>query len=105
MRSLDQQQELKKGMDEIKKENPNFHVGESCIGEICPVDNCGKDATHKVGEEILYGDPSPDRHNLTSYVCCEHYQKIFGKVAELQCKVRKHDLYEKLASGVADSKP
>lgn len=35
-------------------------------------------ATHKV-EETVFGDtPEEVRHNWTQYVCCAHFQKIFG---------------------------
>jgi len=51
-------------------------VSESCWGEICSM--CGKEATHKVGEEIPHDDPSPNRHNLTAYVCCDHFSQIMG---------------------------
>jgi hypothetical protein len=33
-------------------------------------------AFHKVGEEIFDDDPNPVRHNLTQYVCCDHFQMI-----------------------------
>jgi hypothetical protein len=39
---------------------------------------CGAPATHKVGEEIPWDDPVPDRHNLTAYVCCAHFRLILG---------------------------
>jgi hypothetical protein len=93
MRNREYQKNLVKIIEDIKKENPNFYVGSSCIGEICLVNNCGKDATHKIGEEILDGDPHPRRHNLTNYVCCEHYQMVLGNLAKLQCEGQKHDLY------------
>ena len=52
-------------------------VSKTCIGEVCAI--CGKDATNKVGEEIPYDDLHPHRHNLTSYVCSEHFLLIFGQ--------------------------
>lgn len=36
---------------------------------------CGEHATHKVGEEG--GDPTV--HNLTAYVCCEHFRSFMGR--------------------------
>lgn len=58
-----------------------------CQGEKC---FCGNDACHKVGEEIFDDDPSPNRHNLTSYVCCEHFQMIFGQFAVKMCQYYRH---------------
>lgn len=57
----------------------DFHfVSATTIGEKCFM--CGKNASHKVGEEIANDDPFLNRrHNFTSYVCCEHFAKIFGK--------------------------
>ncbi len=55
---------------------PTHFVSASCDGERCRV--CGKPATHKLGEEILHDDPNPARHNLTAYVCCQHFREIVG---------------------------
>jgi hypothetical protein len=50
-------------------------------GEICGL--CFRDgqkkveATHKVQEELPIGAPST--HELTQYVCCVHFEKIFGR--------------------------
>lgn len=52
----------------------NRFVSRTCIGEECSV--CGKPATNKVGEEIPYDDPLPNRHNLTAYLCAEHFDMI-----------------------------
>jgi len=49
-------------------------ISKTCIGEKCSV--CGKTATNKLGEEIPYDDPYPNRHNLTAYVCAEHFDMI-----------------------------
>lgn len=49
-------------------------ISKTCIGEKCSV--CGKPATNKLGEEIPYDDPYPNRHNLTAYVCAEHFDMI-----------------------------
>jgi len=37
----------------------------------------GKEATNKIGEEIQSDDPLPNRHNLTRYVCKQHFELIF----------------------------
>ena len=55
---------------------PTHYVSKSCGGETCSV--CDKPATHKLGEEIMWDDPNPARHNLTAYVCCEHWTMILG---------------------------
>jgi hypothetical protein len=36
-------------------------------------------AFHKVGEEIFDDDHNPVRHNLTQYVCCNHFQMIMSQ--------------------------
>ncbi len=54
----------------------SYHSSASCRGERCSV--CGADATHKLGEEIMHDDPFPERHNLTAYVCCEHFRMVLG---------------------------
>ena len=56
---------------------PKHFVSASCEGEKCTM--CGKDATHKVGEEIAHDDPYAYRHNYTAYVCCKCFQSIFGQ--------------------------
>jgi hypothetical protein len=61
-------------------------VSESCRGEFCVMCRLNSadlgrgvaPATHKVGEEILHDDPNPQRHNLTAYLCCSHFQQLFG---------------------------
>ena len=58
-------------------------VSASCAGEHCSV--CGVPATHKVGEEIPFDDPTPKRHNLTAYVCCKHFGDILGPTAKKMC--------------------
>lgn len=47
-----------------------------CEGETCSM--CGEPAAAKVGEEIFSDDPNPHRHNLTAYVCAEHFAQIMG---------------------------
>lgn len=57
-------------------------------------------ASHKVGEEFLHDmteivpeteivDPYEYfvRHNLTQYVCCEHFAAIMGPLAQTWCKI------------------
>ncbi len=56
-------------------------VSFTCDGELC---HCGAPAVRKVGEEIPVDDPHPARHNLTSYVCAEHYIELMGPAAERQ---------------------
>ena len=56
----------------------NRFVSSTCKGEKCSV--CGKNATNKLGEEIPYDDPNPNRHNLTAYVCREHFRMIVGRL-------------------------
>lgn len=52
-------------------------VSASCAGEKCTM--CGKDATHKVGEEIPWDDLLGSmRHNFTAYVCCDCFRLIMG---------------------------
>ena len=63
-------------------------VSESCRGERCQMCTINTPATHKVGEEILDGDPNPIRHNLTSYVCCDHFGQIFGRLARRMCSTK-----------------
>lgn len=50
-----------------------------CDGEGCHLPGCDKPAFAKVGEEIMPDDPAPARHNLTAYVCEEHFAFIFGE--------------------------
>lgn len=61
--------------------NKNYtFISDSCVGESCVI--CGAQATHKVGEEIPYDDPIPNRHNLTAYVCEKHFNKLFRSYDE-----------------------
>ncbi len=63
-----------------------MYLGESCGP--CRREGRSTDATHKIGEEIAFDDPSDrDRHNLTQYVCCEHYARLMGPLAERGCGV------------------
>ena len=54
----------------------DFFVSATCKGEICSV--CGNPATNKLGEEIPFDEPNKNRHNLTAYVCREHFTMIVG---------------------------
>lgn len=56
-------------------------VSATCKGERCNV--CGAPAEAKIGEEIAHDDPMPYRHNLTAYVCREHFDMVLG-VARLR---------------------
>lgn len=58
-------------------------ISASCKGEICSIKGCEWYASHKVGEEILDDDPNPYRHNLTAYVCCQHFQFIMNVTCEM----------------------
>ena len=69
--------ENKMDNNEILKFPNLYFVSCTCIGEVCSI--CGKDATNKLVEEIAYDDPYPNRHNLTAYVCREHFEMIVGK--------------------------
>lgn len=53
----------------------------ACIGVKCW---CGHAAAKKVGEEILFDDPNPNRHNLTAYVCAVHYAQMMGPTGASQ---------------------
>lgn len=56
----------------------NHFVSATCEGETCTMCEVLTPATHKVGEEIASDDPNGYRHNYTAYVCCKHFQQIFG---------------------------
>lgn len=75
-------------------------VSKTCAGAWCA---CGRPATHKIGEESYPDHPAShpdpivnaaelavlrsmpaelqDGHNLTAYVCCEHFRKLMGSAA------------------------
>jgi hypothetical protein len=59
-------------------------VSATCRGERCSV--CGANATHKVGEEIPPDDRDRHRHNLTAYLCCEHFGLVLGPEARRRCR-------------------
>ena len=56
-------------------------VSATCQGERC---RCGAPAVKKVGEEIAFDDPNPQRHNLTAYVCAHHYAELMGPLGAAQ---------------------
>lgn len=56
-------------------------VSKTCEGERC---HCGREAVKKVGEEIPFDDPHPNRHNLTAYVCAQHYAELMGPAGAQQ---------------------
>jgi hypothetical protein len=93
LRNSEYSKNLIKIIDNLGEKFQGFYVSGNCVGNICLIDDCGKDATHKVGEEMLDGEPFPERHNLTNYVCCDHYQNVFGPIAKSQCEGNKHPLY------------
>lgn len=57
-------------MNELDELTPPKNLGEKCF--------CGMEATHKIAEVVLDGDPLPNRHELTGFVCCEHFNMLFG---------------------------
>lgn len=79
---------------------PHF-VSASCEGEWCHM--CDEPATHKVGEEIPWDTPANDkmRHNLTTYLCCQHFADLMGPICVGWCpgviavqmppRYRRHD--------------
>lgn len=88
----------------------NHFVPPSCGGEKCGMcyrEGKNNPPTHKVGEEFLnfptqeeviaklkhpdHDDPYcfTARHNLTQYVCCEHFAAIMGPLASQWCKLEE----------------
>lgn len=61
----------------MKTPNTDALLPPECQGERCSM--CGAQAWHKVGEEMFSSDPMPYRHNLTAYVCKEHFQQIMDR--------------------------
>lgn len=60
---------------EVKKEHEKF-ISKHCKGELCTV--CKRPATNKLAEVVFSDDPYPIRHELTAYVCSEHFYMIVG---------------------------
>lgn len=56
---------------------PQAFVSATCEGERCSI--CGAPAAAKVGEEIPFDHPHPYRHNLTAYVCADHFRAIMDR--------------------------
>jgi hypothetical protein len=54
-------------------------VSVACAGEKC---YCGQPAEHKIEETIFADDPMPHRHELTTYLCHEHFRTIMGPAAD-----------------------
>lgn len=59
----------------------------SCRGERCTM--CGESATHKVGEEIMWDDPNPIRHNLTAYICCRHFEQVMRVICDPDAALKR----------------
>lgn len=57
-------------------------VSASCSSEHCNrcfrVSGQKVPASHKIEESILFDDPLPERHPLTSYLCCECFTEVVG---------------------------
>lgn len=53
-------------------------VSATCRGVQCHYRGCDQPAVAKVGEEIAHDDPFKNRHNLTAYVCAEHFEALMG---------------------------
>lgn len=56
-------------------------ISDTCAGETCW---CGQPAVRKVGEEFAPDEPNPIRHNLTRYICAEHYAQLMGPAGARQ---------------------
>lgn len=54
-------------------------ISGTCEGERCTYEKCGAPAYAKVGEEMAHDDPFPARHNLTAYICKDHFERLMGK--------------------------
>jgi hypothetical protein len=52
-----------------------YFISGACDGESC---RCGKPVRHKIEETILFDDPMPGRHPLTTYVCHECFTQLMG---------------------------
>jgi imidazolonepropionase-like amidohydrolase len=63
-----------------------IHTDAACRGEVCW---CGRPAAKKVGEEIMFDDPNPARHNLTAYICAAHYALLMGPLGAEQVDVTR----------------
>lgn len=54
-------------------------VSASLAQQVCSV--CGKPATHKIGEEHGSDDRRRIFHNLTNWLCCQHFRMVIGPAA------------------------
>ncbi len=57
-------------------------VSRCCEGELCSFEGCSAPAEHKVEETIFDDDPLPHRHELTAYICHDHFRQIMGPAAD-----------------------
>ena len=57
-------------------------VSGCCEGEMCSFEGCSAPAEHKVEETIFYDDPIQTRHELTAYICHDHFRRIMGPAAD-----------------------
>lgn len=57
-------------------------VSVSCHGEHCSFEGCSASAEHKIEETIFADDPLQHRHELTAYVCHDHFKAIMGPAAD-----------------------
>ena len=56
-------------------------VSECCEGARCM---CGQPAVRKIAEVVFHDDPLPGRHELTAYVCADHFIMVMGKRTGLE---------------------
>jgi len=69
-----------------KMEKPVFPT--SCIGVICSQPDCWNDAAHKVAEQNIWDSETEldqhsqfnSQHELTTYLCHEHFTKLMGQL-------------------------
>jgi hypothetical protein len=73
-------------------------ISEYCLGEYC---FCGRLAVKKIAEVILL-DEEQDRHQLSQYVCLEHFDRVMkpylykAENNPLVAAILKINLYEEL---------
>lgn len=56
----------------------NINISPSCYGVKCMVEGCQNLSSHKIGEE-LDTEQSAMTHNLTSYVCEQHFNLVMDR--------------------------
>lgn len=76
-----------------------FFVSKSAEGHTC---RCGEPAVRKIGEEILWDDPNPNRHNLTAYVCASCFAMVLGDFAARTVGLPSAPRASKTAAGGVD---